>query len=69
MKEKLNIATPEAEFLWKYRHELAPFFISTQHLPLNKYVYVLPDTIIKVVDHEFTIFVVRFVGELTIMNS
>ncbi|XP_020095645.1 uncharacterized protein LOC109715173 [Ananas comosus] len=47
VKEKLNIATPEAEFLWNYRHELAPFFISYQHLPLNKYVYVLPDTIIK----------------------
>lgn len=48
MKEKLKSMTHEGEFLWSFLHEIAPLVIPQIKSSLNKFIYVLPNTIIKV---------------------
>ncbi|VAI00483.1 unnamed protein product [Triticum turgidum subsp. durum] len=47
IKEKLNVTTPEGNFLWAVRNELSPIIITTTQLSRKRYVYISADSIIK----------------------
>uniref|UniRef100_A0A8R7Q0R6 Uncharacterized protein n=1 Tax=Triticum urartu TaxID=4572 RepID=A0A8R7Q0R6_TRIUA len=45
--DKLNVTTPEGNFLWVVRNELSPIIITTTQLSRKRYVYISADSIIK----------------------
>lgn len=47
IKDKLNVATPEGNFLWLFHMELSPFLIAKSQLSKKRYVYITADSIIK----------------------
>ncbi|TVU44755.1 hypothetical protein EJB05_04211, partial [Eragrostis curvula] len=47
IKDKLNVATPEGNFLWSFRKELSPLLIGTTQFSKKRYVYTAGDSIIK----------------------
>ncbi|CAD6206900.1 unnamed protein product [Miscanthus lutarioriparius] len=47
IKDKLNVATPEGNFLWSFHTELSPFLIARSQLSKKRYVYIAADSIIK----------------------
>jgi len=47
IKDKLNVATPEGNFLWLFHMELSPFLIAKSQLSKKRYVYIAADSIIK----------------------
>lgn len=48
IKDKLNVATPEGNFLWLFHRELSPFLIAKSQLSKKRYVYIPADSIIQV---------------------
>lgn len=50
IKDKLNVATPEGNFLWLFHTELSPFLIAKSQLSKKRFVYIAADSIIKVLD-------------------
>ncbi|XP_047092637.1 uncharacterized protein LOC124704426 [Lolium rigidum] len=46
IKDKLNVATPEGNFLWSFRNELSPIIIATQ-FSRKRHVYISADSIVK----------------------
>ncbi|XP_047086075.1 uncharacterized protein LOC124697541 [Lolium rigidum] len=46
IKDKLNVATPEGNFLWSFRKELSPIIIAT-HFSRKRHVYISADSIVK----------------------
>ncbi|KAM0899666.1 hypothetical protein ACQ4PT_021180 [Festuca glaucescens] len=46
IKDKLNVATPEGNFLWWFRNELSPIIIATQ-FSRKRHVYISADSIVK----------------------
>ncbi|PWZ46314.1 hypothetical protein Zm00014a_005246 [Zea mays] len=47
IKDKLNVATPEGNFLWLFHTELSPFLIAKSQLSKKRFVYIAADSIIK----------------------
>uniref|UniRef100_A0ACD6A165 Uncharacterized protein n=1 Tax=Avena sativa TaxID=4498 RepID=A0ACD6A165_AVESA len=47
IKDKLNVATPEGNFLWSFRNELSPIIFATTQFSQNKYVYISADSVVK----------------------
>jgi hypothetical protein len=48
IKDKLNVATPEGNFLWSFHKEFSPLLIGTTQFSKKRYVYTAADSIIKV---------------------
>ncbi|RCV40617.1 hypothetical protein SETIT_9G069400v2 [Setaria italica] len=47
IKDKLNVATPEGNFLWSFHKELSPLLIAKSQLSKKRYLYISADSIIK----------------------
>ncbi|KAF8709921.1 hypothetical protein HU200_029639 [Digitaria exilis] len=47
IKDKLNVATPEGNFLWSFHNELSPLLIAKSQLSKKRYLYMSADSIIK----------------------
>ncbi|GJM96807.1 hypothetical protein PR202_ga13675 [Eleusine coracana subsp. coracana] len=47
IKDKLNVATPEGNFLWSFHKELSPLLIGTTQISKKRYVYTSADSIIR----------------------
>ncbi|WVZ60747.1 hypothetical protein U9M48_010728 [Paspalum notatum var. saurae] len=47
IKDKLNVATPEGNFLWLFHKELSPLLIAKSQLSKKRYLYIPADSIIK----------------------
>ncbi|XP_062214426.1 uncharacterized protein LOC133915323 [Phragmites australis] len=47
IKDKLNVATPEGNFVWSFLKELSPLVIATTQFSKKRYVYASADSIIK----------------------
>ncbi|KAL6894193.1 hypothetical protein ACP4OV_008291 [Aristida adscensionis] len=47
IKDKLNVATPEGNFLWTFQNELSPLLIATTKFSQKRYVYISADSITK----------------------
>ncbi|KAL6637985.1 hypothetical protein ACP70R_025557 [Stipagrostis hirtigluma subsp. patula] len=47
IKDRLNVATPEGNFLWSFHNELSPLLIATTKFSQKRYVYISADSIIK----------------------
>uniref|UniRef100_A0ACD5X9A5 Uncharacterized protein n=1 Tax=Avena sativa TaxID=4498 RepID=A0ACD5X9A5_AVESA len=47
IKDKLNVATLEGNFLWSFRDELSPIIFATTQFSRKRYVYISADSIVK----------------------
>ena len=50
IKDKLNVATPEGNFLWLFHKELSPLLIAKSQLSKKRYLHISADSIVKVLD-------------------
>ena len=55
IKDKLNVATPEGNFLWSHM-ELSPLLIGKTQFSKKRYVYIAADSIIKVLEFTWSIY-------------
>ncbi|CAN6291658.1 unnamed protein product [Urochloa humidicola] len=47
IKDKLNVALPEGNFLWLFHKELSPLLIAKSQLSNRRYLYISADSIVK----------------------
>ncbi|CAM0876548.1 unnamed protein product [Alopecurus aequalis] len=47
IKDKVNVATPEGNFVWSFRSDLSPIIVGASHFSRKKHVYISTDSIVK----------------------
>uniref|UniRef100_A0ACD6A9S8 Uncharacterized protein n=1 Tax=Avena sativa TaxID=4498 RepID=A0ACD6A9S8_AVESA len=47
IKDKLNVATPQGNYLWSFRNELSPIIIAATKFSQRRYVYISADSVVK----------------------